>query len=547
MSVLQNRFHQQSIERFLYELNQLIQIVAEKKLPPQLLRESAGRIEKYIDFLITFNKNNANALQKTENSTPNSEDAKFLSADAAKHLHAIATVVDTLKKDGVVTGSQFDEFCRLFLDTQATSATSQTNYASSWAPSPAFNRYDIDSLIERLCQTRDDDRHVHKLLKENQGDYPTEGFLSNLAVLNFVQNHLSSEFNAAALNRLLDANYGRSRSYNQRYEITISHATLYPYLRFALVGPVQNKEPGALVVRGQRDLDLVQMPQEGGPQTLDLLHAVLRGGHKQDKIHPVELVNALIGGESNAFETYQVDYQVSLPPLIFHFIENSEATKLLLKNILYVEKFQHGFRDNYRDTTKYQPNNAAELLKLVTYVYKNAQQSGSKSEVVSSFLTLVANEFKAGKDAASLRKLYEMRSGVSSETLAIEGAARQQPLSITDAVLAQGLFSSSTARGAGANSVKDDLVRRIDVQLQDAQKKYDGDKGVNDLEQHYQKKTVLHAAKDVLSGKAIDFEVIKRENPRYSEGLLSHKTRDLIAEVDNFLKAHAPSGPTMST
>ena len=94
--------------------------------------------------------------------------------------------------------------------------------------------------------------------------------------------------------------------------------------------------------------------------------------------------------------------------------------------------------------------------------------------------------------------------------------------------------------------MKDDLVRRIDVQLQDAQKKYDGDKGVNDLEQHYQKKTVLHAEKYVLSGKAIDFEAIKRENPRYSEGLLSHKTRDLIAEVDNFLKGHAPS-PTMGT
>lgn len=379
------------------------------------------------------------------------------------------------------------------------------------------------------------------LLRERNG-YATEGFLNNTAVLNVVETYLTGPFNGDVLNKLLDAHYGY-RSYTQRGQISQNFTNLYPYLRFALIGPA-GQAGTALITEGKSvgSTALVSVEQkEGGAHSVDLLSAVLKGNWFGEKIKPAVLVNALIGGEcydvefsGGLFGARSHEQTNVLPPLIFQFALRPECVDILLKNILFVglSKEKYG-PDRLVDKGKYQSENSEALLQLIRYTWKNAA-SDEQRMAATVFIKATIAEVIKGSDSKTLREIYKIQSGADSRLLL--GAAATTPLAIENSpVVAQGMF----ARSAPTEPVdKSTLITKLSIQLSAAIEKFEKDKGVKDVELHYHKINVLEGAKKYLEGAlgSADFDKIKLDNPRYADGRLSHKTKDIVLEVENFMK-----------
>ncbi len=315
-----------------------------------------------------------------------------LFTDACRDLLKGATsALQSFKsRNAGVLRPEFDQFITSFSTPVAATTVSTVTATFSGAPAPTHRQFyngNIDSLLRQMCEpynpnfrtvlTADDDKNC---LLRNRFGGATMGFLNNLEVLNVVQRYLTGPFTAVVLNRLLDAQYGSGNSYTQRRVMQGHHTTLYPYLRFALIGP-SSQQTTALVTRGQTSADLVSAEISGVRASPDLLLAVLQGDRwGRNKVRPEPLVDALIGGKSLDVEqsggftaTSSHVSQNDLPPLIFHFLASQEHTQILLRNILYVgpdEQYQY----DYRDKGRYQPDSAKEMLRLVDYVWKNASE-----------------------------------------------------------------------------------------------------------------------------------------------------------------------------
>lgn len=557
MTVLKNRDHAPTMERLAYSLNALIAKLEDNNFPDVLKNEIVLKIQPYINFI----------AQKDPVSETlfNTECRKYLQ-DTADHLHRIKNN-GTIQFNGNIN---LDKFFTSFLTPSVDEHSSR-----SLAPTPTtrqfYHRGSIQNLIKQLCEPEGKGGFQNALrvdlgglgdttyLLRSRNGYSTSGFLNNAAVLNVVQTYLIGEFNGVVLNQLLDAWYGHYDQHMQRHVISDSFSTLYPYLRFALLGPTEQMSEAVAIRQTSGALvpsdDKVDI-QASSP---DLLLAVLRGDDDtRHKVHPDTLVHALIGGDVEDYEFsgglagIVHESHNTLSPLIFHFATSEVHTQILLKNILYVE---HGTgkylndKYDYIETKKYQTSNAPELLRLISYMRKNATTDEQRS-AASSFITAAIAAVITGNDTQTLGEIYKIQDNTDSvlsiafsETTKADDDMASSSETIVQPKSAVGFFRSN-ATPTTANSPDAQcnvLIQRINDRLQSLGALFNQTSSANTVNLYHQKITVLKAAKKLLCGESVDFNKIKQENPRYAEGTFSHKTRDIVVEVDNLLIARAAS------
>lgn len=513
MTLLKLKDHAPSIKRLAWNLQTLIGKLGDPHLPDVLKREIVLKIRPYVNY---FTQRQSTIKD-------------ILDDECIKHLQNATVKLQQIKNNSDLELPQdftFNEFIASF-STQSIPAVTQSNKPTQTTTQGNYYPGPISVLIKQLCQPEGSfvdalfgSGDKKYLLRERNG-YPTTGFLNNVAVLNFVQTYLTGPFDENVLNELLDAKYGY-RMYKQREVMSNHFPTLYPYLRFALIGRADHKSnaildwhsEGAPVHHVDENRDIQASP--------NLLLAVLR-----HKVKSEVLVDALIGGMardveysgSTRYESYN-----RLPPLIFDFAASEIHIRIILKNILYTTSEPITWR--LVETKKYQANNASELLRLIHYMWKNAVTSEQRS-ATAYFTQAAIAEVMKGEDALTLKEIYKIQG---NPDFIMPGETRK-------ATMASTKVSKQQHKA---------LIQRIDNHLQTLGKSLANASNVKKVHQYQQKINVLEAAKKLLNGEQLNFSKIKLENPEYLKGLFHHKTKDLVLEVENVLKARSKTPSTIS-
>jgi hypothetical protein len=506
-----------------------------------------------------------------------------------KYSERLGKAVSILKNSSVnkhiQLNDELDQFTKLFVQTSPSPGTLTS--AIGWRAihcrsdicAPVTTREypitaDIWDLLYALYQPPGDHnpyerRDNEKYLMRMRNDEPTYSFVDNFQLLNIIQKHLTRPVNGSDLHALLNKKYGNKHySAIQREIIAGKWKTLYPYLRFAMLGSVKGNTNTALVTS---DFEEGESALQADPE---LLEAVLNERmtqhfgsptYPQDsekKIAPKVLVDALIGGETTHFEysASNDSYSVRghLRPLIFHFATSKTHMQLLLKNILFVKFVEFFGFYGYTKTQACQLDNVPELIRLTTYMRDHAvneeQKKHTKACIKQAISQLPMTEASL-KIKDELQEIYEsvtvltitqpdgeqilaimpppVTGSVVEETTAFE--ALKQTTSSKHSPLQASFFQPA----ANTSTERSQLLNEIITKVAALRIKLEKEPQKNDL--HIQKIEVLIAAQHLLKGymSHSDFEAIKIKNSRYAEAFFSSEVEKLVDKAAKL----APTNP----
>lgn len=535
MPVLKSRYHAATVARFLYEVNALCEVLANDVLPDPERDDLLVRVQGYVDFFSECQKNWANV-------TYGEQDKLYLSS-----------ISKNLKKLPENSASEFAGFFSIVgtivVDEAPIPVVPSVAKTANYRPAPAAEATsDFNAVLDQARQWGRSDQELKKPLSLDDEGYQLFGYYPHLRVLRFVESHFSGQLTPAHLRQLLNIPYGYGDEYQPHWIRTafsaserLSPNTVYPYLRFALIGPAKTRVSNELIVPGGNSSDLsVQEFTRRGASSTEFLSVILEDKSLSSRIPPAVLICALLGGYGTESNMAQGEYmgvtqQRKVDPLIFGFLKTTGNWDLIWRNI-YIEPA------NPRYWNKEKGDEA--LLGLISYLFKNAARD--ETTIAASFYDFAVSEVKRMKDISLLKKLYAMYSDLSkmrSEKLLLEG----RPVA---ALLQIGMFSGAPAadRSADINAKKlDELKSKVDAQLKNLYEKLGSDSKVDDVELHSHKVAVLVAAKKLLNGEVVDFDSVKKENHRYSEGFLSHATKDLVTEIESIVKKRGSTSDLVSS